>query len=242
MQQIFIGTSGFNYPDWKGKFYPRNLAASKWLPYYAHEFQTVEMNATFYGTFKPETYGKWASGTPDEFRFSIKGSRFITHVKRLKEIDESLKRQVATAKALGEKLHVFLWQFPETYHLTKENRRRIESFLELLPRKKKHAFEFRHASWFVDEMVRLIAKHNGTIVLNDTDAFPVIGKQNGAFVYIRFHGPAGLYSSSYSQKELFTWARRIASWQKDHEVYAYFNNDVSGYAIVNAQTLISYLH
>lgn len=237
MEKIYIGTSGYNYADWKLRFYPTTLAKKDWLSFYGQQFTTVEINATFYGSFPTSVYKKWADQTPKDFRFVIKGSRYVTHVKRLKELTDEVDKQIDAAASLGEKLAVILWQFPKNFKKTEENETRFRSFIERLPKETKQAIELRDSSWFTPDIYELLKKSNTAIVINETRAFPVITEVVGSFVYIRFHGPTALYASSYSEAQLHEWAQRIKEWGRSKQIYAYFNNDVSGYAIQNAKRL-----
>src|SRR5690242_7956292 len=134
MGTLFIGTSGFNYRDWKGRFYPENLPQTKWLEYYSSHYNTVEINATFYGSFSQKTFQKWASQVPDGFCFTIKGSRFITHIKRLKSVEETINRFFDQTEGLASKLSCILWQFPNSFRYGEDESDRLEQFLHLLPK------------------------------------------------------------------------------------------------------------
>lgn len=235
---LFIGTSGYNYKDWKERFYPTDIPQKKWLSYYAKYFNTVEINATFYRQFPNTVFGKWHDETPANFSFSIKGSRFITHIKRLNDISKPLKIFFDSAFSLKEKLSIVLWQFPASFKNNEENLRRLTKFLSFPPKKIRQTFEFRHNSWFTEKIYNLLNKKNAGFVNNDTNAFPTKKVITGDFVYIRFHGPSYLYSSSYSNSELKDWAKKIKKYSKKYDVYCYFNNDFSTHAIRNAQELI----
>jgi uncharacterized protein YecE (DUF72 family) len=244
MHRLFIGTSGYNYKEWKEKFYPRGLPQTKWLAYYASQFNTVEINNSFYTSVKKETYEKWYEQTPPEFTFVIKGHRYITQYKKLKNVGESVEQFFAQASGLREKMNCVLWQFPGNFVLSSnsdEIYNRLETFLKLLPQHIRHAFEFRDESWFVPEVNDLFKQYNASLVLSQSDKFPEIEMFNNTFAYIRFHGPTGLYSSKYADDDLKNWADRMKALLKSQDVYAYFNNDLSGYAIQNTQTLIDFL-
>jgi uncharacterized protein YecE (DUF72 family) len=237
MGNLFIGTSGYNYPDWVGGFYPQDLSKKEWLSFYCRHFNTLEINATFYHSFKRSVFENWYKQTPQKFSFSIKGSRFITHIKRINNVKNELGRFTEGAYGLKEKLKVYLWQFPSSFQLTQQNKIRLSSFLSILPKNTRHAFEFRHASWFNDDIYQLLDKNKVGFVTNDTKAFSVAEKITGDFAYIRFHGPQSLYSSLYSDEQLKVWAEKIRRYLKTYDVYCYFNNDVSGFAIKNALLL-----
>jgi uncharacterized protein YecE (DUF72 family) len=237
MKNLYIGTSGYNYRDWKERFYPKGVPQRKWLEYYATHFSTVEINATFYRNFPKSTFEKWAVNVPNNFQFVIKGSRFITHLKRLKNIETELETFLDEVTGLDTKLSIILWQFPKSFIRSEENFARIQRFKEYLPQTIKNAFEFRDDSWFVDDVFDLFSDYNSTIVLNDSGAMEYTEKVVGGYCYIRFHGPTSLYASSYSDDHLEAWATKIQKILKNRSVYCYFNNDISGYAIENSQRL-----
>lgn len=257
MEKVFIGTSGYNYDYWKGVFYPEDISKKEWLSFYAKHFDTVEINATFYGNFKKSVFEKWGREVSKNFSFCLKGPRFITHVKRLKNVDDSLKVFLGNASGLGSKLKIILWQFPKSFKFSDENLERLEKFLSTLknyspPRSRfttprrwpngllrgerlRHAIEFRDDSWF--NIFDFLNKNKSGFVINDSSFFPKKEISTAGFTYIRFHGPGSLYSSNYSYGELKVWAQKIKKFQKLGEVYCYFNNDVGGFAIKNAQQL-----
>jgi uncharacterized protein YecE (DUF72 family) len=241
MKQLFVGTSGYNYKDWKGKFYPENLSQKQWLAYYAERFETVEINATFYGSFKRMTFENWASQTPENFAFTLKGTRFLTHIKRLKDPKEPIERFFTEAEGLGKKFNCCLWQFPKNFKLKAEEFGRVENFLKLLPKDIKQVFEFRDDSWFNEEVFVLLNNYHAGFVMNDSSVYPEIEKVTDSIVYIRFHGPGALYASSYSDKQLKEWAERIRGYLKKFDVYCYFNNDYGARAIADAEKLKSFV-
>jgi len=234
MRKLFIGTSGYNYADWVRVFYPRALSKKEWLSFYSQHFNTVEINATFYHSFKRNVFENWYKQTPLNFSFSIKGSRYITHIKRIKNVQNEVENFFESVQGLKEKLSVILWQFPSSFRLTDEIGERLSKFLIDLPKNTRHAFEFRHSSWFNDDIYQLLDKNKTGFVINETKAFSVAEKVTSDFAYIRFHGPQSLYSSLYSDEELKVWAEKIRGYLKTHDVYCYFNNDVSGFAVKNA--------
>lgn len=235
MAKVYIGTSGWQYKHWKGVFYPKNLPIEEWLKYYAQHFNTVEINSTFYHQIKPETYQKWREKVGKNFVFSIKGHRYITHIKRLKEASSFARAALVALQ--GQPL--LLWQLPPNF---KQDLKRLENFLKQLPKGCRYAFEFRHKSWANDQTWELLRKYNTAAVFQDWNAWPVAREITADFIYIRFHGNKFLYSSSYSQEELKSWAKNIKQWQKEGlDVYAYFNNDAKGYAVSNALALSSLL-
>lgn len=249
MSKIYIGTSGYSYPHWQDVFYPSDLSQSKWLEFYTQYFNTVELNVTFYRLPQESAFKTWHQKTPDDFIFSIKGSRFITHVKKLKDVEESLKLFLDRCSILEEELGVILWQFPPNFKLAIGDKEsgirieRIEKFLKLLISYRlslnaRYAFEFRHESWFCQEVYDLLKQYNCALVIADSPSWPAVEEITANFVYIRFHGGQELYGSNYSQKELKNWAEKIKVWSKQGlDVYCYFNNDAYGYAIENAKML-----
>lgn len=241
MKKLCIGTSGFVYRDWRGLFYPKKLPQRLWLSYYAGHFQTVEINNTFYTQVREETYERWYQETPHDFIFAIKGNRFITQYKRLIDIDDSLQRFFTPALALKEKFGVVLWQFPASFKIVtskkEEYLERLATFLKKLPKSVPHAFEFRHTSWFDESVGTLLKTHNACMVIADSSRFPNTDMITADWIYVRFHGPKGLYTSSYVDEQLQEWATRITQWKKTKTVFCYFNNDYFGNAIQNAKTL-----
>jgi uncharacterized protein YecE (DUF72 family) len=233
--EIRIGCSGWNYKHWRnGVFYPPRLPASKWLPFYAERFDTVEVNATFYRLPRPSAVANWVALTPPGFVLTIKMSRYVTHVKRLTGVNESLERFYATIAPLvgSRKFGPVLWQFPETFH---RNDERLLGALEVLP-EGRHAFEFRHASWFVPEILALLRERNAALVVGDHPYRPFQTLDLTAdWTFVRCHHGKRGRGGNYSARELDEWAGRIGDWRRRGiDVYAYFNNDWEGYAIENA--------
>jgi len=234
MPEYFIGTSGWHYDDWQGLFYPRYLSKSRWLEFYAQHFHTVELNNSFYRLPSEKAFANWRKGSPEGFIFAVKVSRFITHIKRLKTASEPLRNFLERADLLKDKLGPLLYQLPPNM---KRDNERLEAFLSILPRRYRHVFEFRHESWFDDDIFKILKKYNTGFCIFDMPGLTSPAMATADFAYVRFHGSAGLYFSSYSDKELATWAKRIANLsQNPKEVYIYFNNDIAGYAIDNART------
>jgi uncharacterized protein YecE (DUF72 family) len=231
---IYVGTSGWNYKHWKGVFYPQKMPSSKWLDYYTKYFNTVELNVTFYRLVQKKTFENWRKNTPKDFTFIAKGSRFITHIKRIKSVAAPLDVFLNNVVGLKEKLLAILWQFPPQF---KKDISRLEIFLKLLTRKTKtrQAFEFRHETWFDQEVYDLLKKYNACLCIAHSDRYPCVKVATADFLYLRFHGEA-LYRSNYEDKELKHWAK-YANRYKDKDILAYFNNDVEGHAIKNALAL-----
>jgi len=236
---IFIGTSGFFYNHWRNVFYPSDLSQSKWLQYYSDFFKTIEINSTFYGFPNESSLAKWYKETPKGFLFSLKGSRFITHVKRLHNVEDSLGIFINRTILLKEKLGIILWQFPNNFKFDLD---RLGKFLELLSKyQNRYAFEFRNEDWFNDKTYALLEKYKVSLVISNSPSFPRAEIIAADFVYIRFHGGKVLYGSEYSEKELRQWAMKIKDWSRDKDVFIYFNNDAYGYAIKDAKQLIGIL-
>jgi uncharacterized protein YecE (DUF72 family) len=234
MGKVFIGTSGYTYPSWRGTFYPQDLAQRKWLSFYASQFETVEVNATFYRSFSKDTFQKWAQMTPKNFFFVIKGPRMITHLKRLNNLSTEVSEFLYQTDGLGGKLRIILWQFPASFSYNDKTNETMRRFLTMLPKTIQQAFEFRHLSWFTEEALDMFTASKTSLVINETLAFPTISRTIGDFTYIRFHGPTSLYASSYTDQQLSQWAKTTHGLKQYSDVYCYFNNDVSGFAIQNA--------
>lgn len=238
MSKIFIGTSGWVYSDWQGVFYPDNLPQNKWLEFYSQHFATVEVNSTFYHQMRPGTFVNWSKMVPKDFIFTIKANRFITHIKRLLDCSEPLNRLLEQLKGLGNNLGPILFQLPPRWRADEKRLDRFLYELRTLNSKLMVVFEFRDESWFKKSVLEFLKKYNVGLVINDSPHFPKVEEITTDFTYIRFHGPSALYSSEYSEKELEIWAKKIKSWEKKRiSVFAYFNNDVGGYAIKNARSL-----
>lgn len=230
MKKIFIGTSGWSYQHWKGLFYPVDIKESEELSYYQRKFQTVEINSSFYHIPKSETFLRWKKQTNKNFIFSLKASRYITHIKKLKTDNEAVEHFLVPATLLKEKMGPILFQLPPGWKL---NLDRLENFLKHLPKKFRYTFEFRNPTWFDERVYELLRKYHCALCIYHVDQFlsPMIATSD--FIYVRFHGPK--YNRSFLKK----WAQKIESWKKmGLDVYVYFNNDLSAYAVSNALTLI----
>lgn len=229
---IFIGTSGFFYLHWRERFYPKNAKQPEWLSYYAELFDTVELNVSFYRLPSANAFQVWYDETPEDFSFSLKGSRYITHTKKLHDPEDAVKVFFDRAKILKDKLSVVLWQFSSSFETSPE---RLKKFLEILQRYGcRHAFEFRDESWFTDEIYGILKRYNAALVISDSPFFPKADVRTADFSYIRLHGAAELHSSEYFRKELKSWAEKVNNLAKKGDVYIYFNNDVNAYAVKNA--------
>lgn len=238
MAQLRIGCSGFLYDHWKGTFYPDNLARNNWFSYYCEHFSTVELNVTFYRLPERETFMKWYAHTPSDFLFALKGSRFITHVKKLKDCAEPIEAFLSRASLLKEKLGVILWQLPPSFPLDIE---RLKEFLEVIQAfPARHAFEFRNKTWMQKKMFDLFEKGNIAVCMADYPDFLLDAPVTADFLYIRRHGIDGDHATCYSTEQLKKDAKLIRSaLKKKADVYVYFNNDGMGYAPRNALELIA---
>jgi uncharacterized protein YecE (DUF72 family) len=240
MPKYRIGCSGFLYDSWRGPFYPEELPHKRWLSFYMGKFGTVELNVTFYRLLKKEAFERWYKETPPDFRFSLKGSRFITHVKKLKDVELPLSTFFNATAPLLEKLEVILWQLPPNLRLNMKN---LEDFVEnLKPYPVRHVFEFRHKSWLVKKVFNLMSAANIGICMADWPEFINDLPPTSDFVYIRRHGEGGSYATNYTTEQLKNDAKKIKEYMKlGKDVYYYFNNDAFAYAPKNALELISIL-
>ena len=233
--KLWVGTSGYSYKPWLGKFYPERLAAKEMLGYYASRLPAVEINNTFYRLPKESVLQAWAEKVPDEFRFVLKAPQKITHVKRLKDAEPEVGYLFHVATVLGPGLGAILFQLPPRLQ---KDLGRLRNFLSVLPKEWAVAFEFRHPSWFVPEVYALLREHEVALTIGDTPTRPFQSyEMTASWTFVRFHHGARGRRGNYSQAELRTWQRRIAQWRRRVEVYAYFNNDWEGFAIRNARWL-----
>ncbi len=234
-----IGTSGWVYGHWERIFYPEDLPSKDKLKYFSQHFKTAEINYSFYRLPRPSTYQNWYKQTPEDFLFSLKASRFITHIKRLKEAKEAWETFIENALNLKEKLGPILFQFPSSFRAAEENIKRLENFLKLITKKKlQYAFEFRHQSWCDKKIYNLLKKYKVAWIIADSPSYPKAEVATANFIYIRMHGSKVLFTSNYTKKELQDLAQKIKKWLKACDVYVYFNNDAMGYALENAKELI----
>ena len=233
MGRVRIGCSGWNYADWKGRFYPeKGCPASRWLEYYARHFDTVEVNSTFYRLASRDAVARWLEQTPDGFVFAPKISRYITHIKRLIDLDSAVARFYERIEPLVEspKLGPVLWQLPANFHRDDE---RLANALAKLP-PGRHCFEFRDPSWFTDDVYAQLRAHDAALVIGDHPERPFqTYEMTTDWTFVRFHYGARGRRGNYSEAELEAWAKRIAGWRRRVEVFAYFNNDWEGFAVRN---------
>lgn len=236
MSKCRIGCSGFMYDEWRGVFYPEGLPKKNWLSFYVGKLHAVELNVTFYRLLKKEAFERWYRETPEGFSFSLKGSRFITHIKKLKDAELPLSTFFNTTAPLMEKLEVVLWQLPPNL---KVNLKALEDFIEairIFP--VRHAFEFRHQGWINNKVFKLLSTVNIALCMADWPPFIDDLPLTADFVYLRRHGEGGSYSTCYTREQLERDAKRIKAYlRQGRDVYMYFNNDAFGYAPKNAMEL-----
>ena len=238
--KLYIGTSGYSYSHWEnGVFYPRGLPKLKQLEYYTNHFNTVEMNYPFYRLPSSKSFFHWKEVAPKGFIFAVKVSRYITHIKYLYQCKDAWKTFFKRALCLKDKLGPFLFQLSPNW---KKDAERLKNFLEMLEKnnkKHRYVFEFRHPSWFSEDVYQILKKYkNLSLCLADSPGWPFKEIITGDFIYIRFHGGKTLYTSNYTEKELKNWAGKIKGYlKKGLDVYVYFNDDAMGFAVENAKTL-----
>jgi uncharacterized protein YecE (DUF72 family) len=225
---VRIGTSGWQYRDWRGTFYPRRLAQARWLEAYADAFATVESNNAFYRLPERHVFEAWAGRTPDDFVMAVKLSRFVTHVRRLRDPAEPVQRFLDRAAGLGDKLGPVLIQLPPQFHADHD---RLAATLERFPREVRVAVEFRHDSWFTDETRTLLARHGAALCLADRRGLLTPLWRTTDWTYLRFHEGRASPRPCYGRASLRTWVERLRDgWGVDAESWVYFNNDPRGCA------------
>ncbi len=234
---IRIGCSGWNYRDWRGRFYPPKLPAKDWFSFYARTFDTVEINNSFYRLPRPEVFAKWRDQAPPGFCYAVKASRFLTHNKKLKDPQAPLALLIGNARHLGPHLGPLLYQLPPRWKL---NRERLAHFLAALPPDLTHVLEFREESWMTEEVLALLDAHGAAFCAHDMPGMKVPRWASGKAAYVRFHGAAGKYRGRYADAVLQGWADWMVEQAKaGRDVWAYFNNDYDADAIEDALTLRS---
>lgn len=233
--RIHIGTSGWQYKHWKGKFYPEGLKASQEFDFYTHHFETVEINNSFYRLPDAKTFKNWREAAPKNFLFSVKGGRFITHLKKLKVTRQSIRKFFSRAEKLNGKLGPILFQLPPRWKINVE---RFEDFLTKLPEGYHYSFEFRDHSWYNKKIFNLLKKYKMAFCIYELEHHLSPIEVTTNFVYIRLHGPGAKYQGNYSDSDLKSWALRCKHWLKEgKDVFVYFDNDQNAYAAHNAERL-----
>jgi uncharacterized protein YecE (DUF72 family) len=232
VKPVRIGCSGWNYGHWRERVYPKGLPPRRWLEHYATLFDTVEVNATFYRLPSRAAVANWVEGSPPHFLFSVKASRYLTHLKRLTDLGSGVKRFYERIEPLVDstKLGPVLWQLPANFH---RNDERLAAALDRVP-SGRHCFEFRHASWFTSDVYELLRERGAALVIGDNPKRPFQTHELTAdWTFIRFHYGSRGRNGNYSERELEEWAQRIEAWRRSAEVFAYFNNDWEGFAVRN---------
>jgi uncharacterized protein YecE (DUF72 family) len=240
VRPVRVGCSGWNYDDWRGRLYPEGLGKPRWLDRYAEEFDTVEVNSTFYRLASRDAVTRWVNDTPADFVFAAKASRYLTHVRRLRDIGEGVKRYYERIEPLVEsgKLGPVVWQLPPNFQRDDE---RLSAALAELPRGR-HCFEFRHESWFEPDVYELLGRHGVALVIGDHPRWPFQARELTAdWTLVRLHHGRRGRRGNYSRSELETWAHRIVAWRSRADVYVYLNNDWEGFAVENARFLRRWL-
>ena len=236
--RFLVGTSGWNYPHWRGRFYPPKLPQREWLTYYARHFPTVEINNTFYRLPLAKTFGAWHRAAPPPFVFGVKASRFITHIKRLRLSRGPVRRLLGRARPLGRGMGPILFQLPPNFG---PDDARLERFLEGLPAGRRYAMEFRHEGWHREPVYRLLRRRAVACCISDGPNIPLRLVRTAPFVYVRFHGPGGIGAGRYGNAALLRWANTLRRFTRAGTTYVYFNNDQAGYAVENARRLTDLL-
>jgi uncharacterized protein YecE (DUF72 family) len=232
---VRVGTSGWEYRHWVGSFYPRDLARDRRLEFYADRFDTVELNNSFYRLPDGDVFARWARRVPKQFAFAVKASRYLTHVRRLREPEEPLERLWSRADRLGAHLGPMLYQLPPRW---RPNHDRLATFLMAVPRSRLQAIEIRDRRWYGARLASLLADAEVALCIHDMPGSTPAPVRVGPFVYIRFHGAGERYGGAYSAQRLTAWGRRIRAWsEQGWPVWAYFNNDIGGHAVRDADRL-----
>ena len=236
---IYIGAAGWSYTEWLGKFYPQDMNSQVFLSYYLRHFNTVEINSSFYHLPLRKTLRRWHDSTPPDFLFAVKASRFITHLKRLSEPQQSVQKFFEIITSLKKKTGPILFQLPPRW---KSNPERLSALMKVLPKQYRYTFELRDPNWFNDDIYNILKEHNAAFCIYDFDKNMSPKIVSADFVYVRFHGPDRKYVGSYSDDFLKQWANDFQEWQRQgKDVYCYFDNTADGAAVKNAQYLKDFL-
>lgn len=233
--KTWVGTSGWHYLHWIGPFFPPETPPGGFLKHYVQHFKTAEINSTFYRLPREETVIRWRETVPKDFLYSVKASRYITHIKRLLSPEETLPKLMGIADLLQKKLGPILFQLPPNFVVNLE---RLETFLAALNGRHRCTFEFRNPSWFTDPVYETLTHHNAALCLYDFEGRQAPEVATADFIYIRLHGPLGRYQGLYTPESLEAWAKSITAWTcEGRDVFCYFDNDEAGYAALNAVQL-----
>jgi uncharacterized protein YecE (DUF72 family) len=233
--RVHIGTSGWHYQHWRGPFYPAELKTADMLLFYAGRLDTVEINNSFYRLPVPAAVKNWRKITPAKFCFSVKGSRYLTHMKKLKDPRAGLAKFFRRIDYLGKKLGPIVFQLPPGWRCNPD---RLAAFLKALPHKHRYSFELRDPSWHNQDVYSLLRRHNAAFCIYELAGFHSPEEITADFAYVRLHGPQGAYQGNYTADHLTAWSRRIRRWQRTlKDVFVYFDNDQSGFAARNAVEL-----
>ena len=267
MGRVRVGVSGWSYDSWRGDFYPADLPRKEWLPWISRRFDSLEANGSFYSLLSPSTYGAWYERTPRDHRIALKGSRFITHNKKLGNARGALANFLASGiLALREKLGPILWQLSSRQVFDRD---RLEGFLALLPRdtrtaaklaaehdgrvaepflgvdrnrRIRHALEPRHVSFFEPEATAVLRRARIPLVVSHASRWPMHEERTAGFTYVRLHGSPDTYASGYTDEQLDDWAHKVGAWAAKGDVYVYFDNDARGHAPYDAERLAKRLN
>jgi uncharacterized protein YecE (DUF72 family) len=240
LPSIHVGCSGWVYRHWKGGFYPEDLPQKRWFERYAGTFDTVEINASFYREPLASTFDGWREKAPPGFRYAVKANRFITHNKKLLDGSEPVERFIGLARRLEHTLGPLLYQLPPSLH---RNDERLDAFLKLLPLDLEHVVEFRHASWYDEEVLAILDRHGVGFVVHDLVGLTSPRWASGRTAYVRLHGTGGKYRGRYSDRQLRGWADWLAEQRATgRSAWAYFNNDIGGDAVEDAKALQAMTH
>jgi uncharacterized protein YecE (DUF72 family) len=235
VSNIHVGCSGWVYKHWRGIFYPEGLPQKRWFERYAEEFDTVEINNSFYRLPSGDTFGKWRKQAPPGFCYAVKANRYLTQAKKLKDCEEPMERMMSAVRRLGDRLGPMLYQLPSSM---KRNLERLESFLRILPRDVASVFEFRNCDWHQPETYALLDRYGASFCVHDMPGSRTERIAVGPIAYVRFHGGEGKYWGRYSDEGLLSWTDWLVEQARQgRSVWCYFNNDIHGHAIEDARTL-----
>ena len=233
--KIYVGTSGWHYKHWVGTYYPQDLKSDQFMEYYLKDFHTVEINNSFYKLPSEATFMQWRNDVPADFLYAVKASRFITHMKKLKEAKTSFDKFFLNVAGLEEKLGPILFQLPPGW---KVNAERLREFTNAIPSDYRYTFEFRNDTWYTQEVYDILKEKNMAFCVYELEYHQSPLVITADFVYIRLHGPGNKYQGSYNDQSLAEWAGRCRDWSKEgKDVFIYFDNDQNGYAAFNARSL-----